>query len=89
MKEIEKLVHQHIYRLSSDNKKGVKIDNNMLLKEDIGFDSMSQVALFTNLTDELKLDLLQFNDEELIGLKRVQDLITLFSKKQLLAAGNI
>lgn len=81
MKDVEKIVHKQIRQLASDNKRDLVIDNEMLLNEDLGLGSMTQVALFTNLTDLFKVDILQFTDEDLVNLKRVQDVIRLFEKK--------
>lgn len=80
MSKIEKVVHKNIKKLSeSDKTKNIR--NEMRLKEDLGLGSMTLVALFTNLTDAFKMDLLQFDDEDLVGIHSVQDIINLFEKK--------
>ena len=81
MTPVEKIVHSNIRKLMSENKKSATIDNTMLLSEDLGFASMTQVALFTNLTEAFEVDILQFEDEELIGLKSVGDIVRLFERK--------
>lgn len=85
MMTVEKTIHTHIRKLLSDNKRSLTMRNDMLLSEDLGFPSMTQVALFTNLTETFNVDILQFDDEELIGLKSISDLIRLFERKTSLA----
>ncbi|MFT7032447.1 MAG: acyl carrier protein [Cyclobacteriaceae bacterium] len=80
MNKVEKIVHKNIKKLT-DNKKVKKLSNDMKLKEDLGLGSMTLVALFTNLTDSFKLDLLQFDDSDLTDINSVQDLVDLFEIK--------
>jgi hypothetical protein len=87
MQDVEKIIHKQIRKLASDNKKKITITGDLLLKEELGFGSLDQVALFTTLTDLFKLDLMQFEDEELVGIVKVSQLIVLFEKKVYATSG--
>jgi acyl carrier protein len=53
-----------------------------LLVEDLGLDSMNMVSVFTNISEELELDLLEFDDLDLANLQSVGQLVALFNKQQ-------
>lgn len=57
------------------------IPDHALLKEDLGLDSIRLVALLTQLTQVLRVSILSFTDQDLVGLKAVGDLIELFERK--------
>lgn len=54
-----------------------------LLKEDLGFDSIHLVRLITKLTGNLQISILEFSDQDLAGVKTVQQLVDLFRSKQI------
>lgn len=61
--------------------KGNKIENiNLSFEEDLGFDSISYINLVSILSDELNINILEFNEDEL-RLKFINDLVILLEKK--------
>lgn len=60
----------------------VEINEDKLLKEDLGLPSIKLVMLLTNLTSKIGISILDFADYEIILLKSVGDLINLLTKKK-------
>lgn len=80
MNKVEKLVFNHV-RKANKNREVEAITGQSLLKEDLWLDSITMVALFTDLSRELNVDLLSFDDAELVNLRCVDDLTRLFGQK--------
>ncbi len=52
-----------------------------LLKEDLGIDSMQFVRIITKLTGKLDVNIFELSDQDLAGVKTVDQLVDLFRKK--------
>jgi acyl carrier protein len=77
MKEV---IYEALDKFRSDS----PLNNNLLLREDLGIDSLKMVMLVTKLTKKLQVNILSFSDRDLVHLKSVGDLVVLFeSKKEL------
>ena len=58
-----------------------KVSNvELSFEEDLSFDSIAYINLVSNLSEELDINILEFDEEEL-RLKYVKDLINLLEKK--------
>lgn len=61
--------------------KDEKVSNvELSFEEDLSFDSIAYINLVSNLSEELDINILEFDEEEL-RLKYVKDLINLLEKK--------
>jgi len=56
------------------------VDPKLLFEEDLGFDSIAYINLISNLSDELDINILEFDEDEL-RVKSIQDLIDLMNSK--------
>lgn len=52
-----------------------------LLKEDLGIDSMQFVRIITKLTGKFDVNIFEMSDQDLAGVKTVDQLAALFRKK--------
>lgn len=77
MKKAAKLIDKIIAKFLT-NQEIKKYDDSSLLIEDLGFDSLKLVSLFSELSDELKIDILSMSDTDLFNVKSVIDLKKLF-----------
>jgi acyl carrier protein len=76
MKNINKVVLTNISKI-----KGKKItDENLTFEGDLSFDSIEYINLVSILSDELDINILDFDEEEL-RLKYIKDLISLLERK--------
>ena len=53
-----------------------------LLKEDLGIDSLQFIRIITKLTGKLDFNIFELSDQELAGVKTVDQLASLFHKKE-------
>jgi acyl carrier protein len=80
MKDIETRVFEHIRKLKKTERiRQIRRDH--LLVEDLGLDSMNLVLLFTGVSGELGLDLLDFSDADLSDIRTAGQLAALFEKQ--------
>ncbi|MBC7886381.1 MAG: acyl carrier protein [Ferruginibacter sp.] len=54
---------------------------NALLKEDLGIDSMQFIRIISKLTGKLDVNIFELSDQDLAGVKTVDQLADLFRKK--------
>jgi acyl carrier protein len=80
MNKIETAVDRQL-KLVVNSSKQKLIQDTALLKEDLSLDSLKLVGLFTNMIDELKIDITRFEDEELFAIKSVGDLKRILASK--------
>lgn len=80
MDKVEKLVFTYVRKANKNREIGA-ITGQSLLKEDLWIDSIAMVALFTNLSQQLNVDLMSFEDTQLVNLRCVDDLTQLFGRK--------
>ena len=75
-------VRAAVYEIVNNLSKGRNPVETSLLKEDLGLDSMQLVRIITRLTLKLKVNIFEFSDQDLAGVKTIGDLIRLFVVKQ-------
>lgn len=81
MKNVETLLVKRLKQLLKQDKWDL-IGPGALLKEDLGLDSMRLVGLFSQVSSDMKIDLLSFGDADLLQLRTVGDLTNLFASRQ-------
>ena len=79
MSKAETSVYNNLKKVKKLKVKTIQPDH--VLVEDLGLDSMNMVSVFTNISEELELDLLEFDDLDLANLKTVEQLVALFNKQ--------
>lgn len=79
MSKLEKKIFKNVSLMAKTKVKS--IDEEMLLKENLGLASLDLVSLITNLSKALNISILEFSDADLINLKSVKDLVYLFKSK--------
>jgi acyl carrier protein len=79
MPDIQTIVFDHIRNLKRTGHIG-QISHEHLLVEDLGLDSMKMVLLFTAVSGELGLDLLDFSDADLVDIRTAGQVAALFEK---------
>lgn len=80
MKDIETRVFEHIRKLKrSDKIRQVRHEHQLV--NDLGLDSMNLVLLFTAVSGELGLDLLDFSDADLSDIRTAGQMAALFEKQ--------
>jgi len=77
MTEIENQIFDFITHII--NKDDIKPE--MLLKEDLGQDSIRMVTIITKMSAKFKVNIFEFSDRDLARLKTVNDLVELFKNK--------
>jgi acyl carrier protein len=80
MNNIETRVFQHLRKLKR-TATITQIKHEHLLVGDLGLDSMNMVLLFTTVSGELGLDLLDFSDADLSDIRTAGQLAALFEKQ--------
>jgi acyl carrier protein len=80
MSKSDKIVNKYLQQAVS--KKDVKtFTDDALLKEDLSLDSLGLVSLFSNVINDLKISITDFEDTELMNVNSVSDLKNLFRSK--------
>jgi len=70
-------------------KRQTDIDREMRLAEDLGISSLAMVSIITELCDVFQVDVFTFDDANLLTLRTVGDLVTLFTRGEVPLAGGL
>ncbi len=77
--DIKAQVNQSIFEV----KKIADFSGSAMLKEDLGIDSLQFIRIITKLTGKLDVNIFELSDQDLAAVKTVDQLVALFSEKQL------
>jgi|LakMenEpi03Aug12_release.lakeMendotaPanAssembly.Ray.scaffolds.fasta_scaffold785814_2 hypothetical protein len=78
MKKIDKVVDKHVKSATINDR---IVSDEALLREDLSIDSLKMVSTFSNIIRELNISIIEFSNDELLGIKTVSDLKVLFRSK--------